>query len=223
MQRECISAVFLPYFTIELLLYVASPFFSFFFFFFALELILIGSERPPRKSFFCFKENFFFWRQSLFSHNGTSHMQSQDTCCLNRSWWSYVNRIRASTTLSIKNFFFLLSPHFATFEPPNNNRPKKIYAILMGPEKLLYMVFSVLEDIPSFCGCIISLKWKLYYKNPKKLKAILKRTGKPYWITLFKLTENLLSWLNHPIESFVPNCFLNTNFPTTEIKFMTTQ
>ena len=125
MQRECISAVFLPYFTIELLLYVASPFFSFFFFFFALELILIGSERPPRKSFFCFKENFFFWRQSLFSHNGTSHMQSQDTCCLNRPWWSYVNRIRASTTLSIKNFFFLLSPHFATFEPPTTIDPKK--------------------------------------------------------------------------------------------------
>ena len=93
----------------------------------------------------------------------------------------------------------------------------------MGPKKLLYRVFSILEDISSFSGRIISLKLKLYYKNPKKLKAILKRTGKPYWITFFKLTENLLSWLNHPIESFVPNCFLNTNFPTTEIKFMTTQ
>ena len=50
----------------------------------------------------------------------------------------------------------------------------------MGPKKLLYRVFSISEDISSFSGRIISLKLKLYYKNPKKLKAILKRTGKPY-------------------------------------------
>ena len=93
----------------------------------------------------------------------------------------------------------------------------------MGPKKLLYRVFSVLEDISSFGGRIISLKLKLYYKNPKKLKTILKRTGKPSWTIFFKFRENLLSWLNHPIESFVPNYFLNTNFPTAEKKFMTTQ
>ena len=119
-ERECISAVFLPYFTIEPLLYVDFPFFSLFFFFFALELILIGSERPPRKSFFCFKKD-----SPFFSHNGTSHMQSQDTCCLNRPWWSSLNKIKASTALFIKNFFFSLSLHFATLEPPNKNRPKK--------------------------------------------------------------------------------------------------
>ena len=37
----------------------------------------------------------------------------------------------------------------------------------MGPEKLLYTVFSILENISSFGGRIISLKLKLYYKIPK--------------------------------------------------------
>ena len=28
--------------------------------------ILIGSEKPPHTSFFCFRKNFFFWRQAHF-------------------------------------------------------------------------------------------------------------------------------------------------------------
>ena len=44
--------------------------------------------------------------------------------CFNRRWCFYLNEITTSAELFIKCFFFLWSPHFFAFEPPNNNPPK---------------------------------------------------------------------------------------------------
>ena len=51
----------------------------------------------------------------------------------NRPWCSSLNGIRASAELFIEIFFFKWSLHFTTFEPTNNNAPKKVYAISTNP------------------------------------------------------------------------------------------
>ena len=117
--------VFSPHFTIQRLFSVASPFS-------ALEFIRVlqktrqkinniskGSEKPPHTLFFRFKENAFFWRQTHF--------------------YPLLELLPPKIHASSEVTFF------STFEPPNNNPPKKVYVILTGPEKPPHAVFSILH------------------------------------------------------------------------------
>ena len=57
------------------------------------------------------------------------HSHPKGTYSFNRLRCSSLNRIRSSTELLVKNFFFQWSPLFSTCEPSNYNRPKKVYPI----------------------------------------------------------------------------------------------
>ena len=54
---------------------------------------------------------------------------SKCICSFNRLWCRSLSRIRASTELFIKKFFFRWSLHFSVFESPNKNSSKQVHVI----------------------------------------------------------------------------------------------
>ena len=116
-----------PHFTQNFFLLLPHHFF-YFKSFQKMSKILISSEKCRHTPFFCFKENSFFWKLSHFFP--TLELSPKGTCSLNRPSWSYLNGIKASTVLFIKDFFFWWSPYFPAFEPRKN-----VYATSISPEK----------------------------------------------------------------------------------------
>ena len=101
--------------------------------------VLIGSKKPSYTSFFHFRENYFFWRQPHFFLSLEVHPEC--AWSLIRPWWFSLKRIRTLTNIFLKNFFFWWSPHFSNLK--NNQFPKKVYAISIGPEKPSCTFFSI--------------------------------------------------------------------------------
>ena len=66
--------------------------------------VLIGSKKPSYTSFFHFRENSFFWRQSHFFVSLEVHPEC--ACSLIRPWWFSLKRIMTLTNIFLNNFFF---------------------------------------------------------------------------------------------------------------------
>ena len=79
----------------------------------------------------------------------------------------------------------------------------------MDPENPPHAIFPISWKDPNFGSHPFSLTLKIPYKNPKKVKVILKRPGKPSWMA-FSYSQKILSldW------STLQHCLLPMDFWT---------
>ena len=66
-------------------------------------------------------------------HSILPHSHHKGTCSFNRPRLTSLNRIRTSTELLVKNFFFQLLTLFSVCEPPNHNPPKRVHCSSNSP------------------------------------------------------------------------------------------